>query len=325
MAAVTVTVPVDAPPVRADKALAGALPAMSRSQVQRLLDDGRVSADGAVLGKRSVLAGGAVVTLDIPEAAPAALAPADIPLDALFEDEHLLAVNKPAGMVSHPGAGTGEDTLAHAALAHTGGALAAAAGERRPGIVHRLDKETSGVILLAKTDVAYHALVRQFAEREPDKQYLALVAPCPALLAGSERGDIGRHKTNRVKMAVRDDGAGKAARTDWRVEERFGAAAARVRCKLFTGRTHQIRVHLAHKGNAILGDVTYGRGGANGGVCGVLAGAPVGRVLLHAERISLPHPVTGALLEIVAPLPADFLAVETWLREKFGSRPVVRI
>ncbi|MDR1817722.1 MAG: RluA family pseudouridine synthase [Puniceicoccales bacterium] len=335
-------IPAGNAPERADKVLAAALPEMSRSQIQRLLDDGRVflvspdeaagagagtagAAPSTPLTRRALLAGGDAVALEIPEPPPAVLAPADIPLAVLFEDEHLLAVNKPAGMVAHPGAGTGDDTLAHAALAHTKGALAAAAGERRPGIVHRLDKETSGVILLAKTDAAYHALVRQFAGREPDKQYLALVAPCPALLAGSERGDIGRHKTNRVKMAVRDDGGGKPARTDWRVEERFGTAAARVCCKLFTGRTHQIRVHLAHRGAPILGDLAYGRGGTAGGVSGALAGVPVGRVMLHAERIALPHPVTGAALEIVAPPPPDFRAAEAWLREKFGSRSVARL
>jgi 23S rRNA pseudouridine1911/1915/1917 synthase len=314
----SLTIPEDAAPERADKLLAALLPQMSRSHVQRLLADGRVTLAGRPLAARGKLAPGDVVTLALPPPPPAALAPAEIPLDVLYEDEHLLAVNKHGGMVTHPGAGTGDDTLAHAALAHTGGALATAAGLLRPGIVHRLDKETSGVILLAKTDAAYHALVRQFAEREPDKQYIALVAPCPALLSGSERGAIGRHRSNRVKMSVREDG--KPARTDWEVEERFGTAAARVRCYLFTGRTHQIRVHLAHIGFPILGDVSYGKTGVV-----ALAGAPVARVMLHAERISLAHPVTGKPLVITAPMPADFLAAETWLRGCFGGRPVARL
>lgn len=310
------TVPAGVSPDRADKVLAMCFDALSRSQIQRLLDDGRIVFQGSpvrVLERRSRLAPGDVVQIDRPLPPPAQLVPAEIPLDVLWEDEHLLAVNKASGLTTHPGAGTSEDTLAHAALHHTGGCLAAAGGVMRPGIVHRLDKGTSGVILLAKTDLAYHALVRQFSERELDKQYLALVRRRPALLSGSIREPVARHPSNRVKMAVREDG--KPARTDWEVEECFGGQAARVRCWLFTGRTHQIRVHLAHAGHALLGDATYGR--AEHGEAW-----PVARVMLHAERISLAHPVSGEALEIIAPVPADFLEVEAWLRERFGSRRV---
>jgi len=334
---IEITVPAEIVPARADKVLAALLPEFSRARLQCLFDEGRVrliTGSGVngdvnsvapapvVLSRRNPLSGGARVLLDAPASPPSQLAPAaGIPLVALYEDEHLLVVNKPAGVVTHPGAGTGDDTLVHAALAHTLGALAGAGGDLRPGVVHRLDKGTSGVILLAKTDAAYHALVRQFAGREPDKQYVALVAGRPALLSGSVREPIGRHRTNRVRMAVRDDG--KPARTDWAVEERFGEVAARVRCWLFTGRTHQIRVHMAHLGHPLLGDETYGRGAGSAG--GLLDGLPVDRVMLHAERIALAHPVTGAPLLIVAPVPADFLAAEAWLRAHHGSRLVERI
>jgi 23S rRNA pseudouridine1911/1915/1917 synthase len=319
---IEIAIPEDTAANRADKVLAALLPALSRAQIQRLIEEGRATlASGAKVGRRQILEAGARVFLEIPPPPPAALPPADIALDVLFEDEHLLAVNKPAGMIAHPGAGTGGDTLAHAALAHTGGALAAAAGAARPGIVHRLDKETSGVIVLAKNDAAYHALTRQFSERETDKHYVALVAPCPELLSGSAREAIGRHKTNRVKMAVREDG--KPSRTDWRVEERFGKTAARLRCKILTGRTHQIRVHLANCGFPILGDATYGRAGRV--PAGALAEAPISRVMLHAERIALTHPASGEKIEITAPLPQDFREAQLWLIEKFGSRPVTRL
>ncbi|MDR2512268.1 MAG: RluA family pseudouridine synthase [Puniceicoccales bacterium] len=310
------TVPAEVSPDRADKVLAICLGALSRSQVQRLLDDGRIVLQGSpvrVLGRRCRLAPGDAVLINRPPPPPTQLVPAVIPLDVLWEDEHLLAVNKASGLTTHPGAGTGENTLAHAALHHTKGRLAAAGGTTRPGIVHRLDKGTSGVILLAKTDLAYHALVRQFSERKPDKQYLALVRRRPALLSGSIREPVARHPSNRVKMAVREDG--KPARTDWAVEECFGEQAARVRCWLLTGRTHQIRVHLAHAGHALLGDATYGK--AEHGEAW-----PVARVMLHAERINLAHPVSGKALEIVAPVPTDFLAVEAHLRERFGSRRI---
>ncbi len=314
-----ITIPSDTAPDRADKILTALFADLSRAQIQKIIDDGNVKiADtGVVVDRRRKLFPGDKVTISLPPPPPSELRPADIPLEILFEDKHLLAVNKAAGTVTHPGAGTGEDTLAHAALHHTGGALAPAAGALRPGIVHRLDKETSGVILLAKTDLAYHALIKQFSEREPDKQYVALTDKCPALLSGSITAPIDRHRTMRVKMAVRDDG--KPARTDWEIEERFGKQAARVRCFLHTGRTHQIRVHMAHIGHSLLGDKTYGKNTPN------TAGRDVPRVMLHAERITLPHPVSGKMLTIIAPVPADFRAVEKRLREEFGSNPVVKI
>lgn len=314
----TLTIADDIEPDRADKVLVAHFSDMSRSQIQRLLDEHKAIRAGKPLCRKDKIGPGDTIEISRPPPPPSSLAPTDMPLEILFEDEHLLAVNKASGMVTHPGAGTGDDTLVHAALFHTKEKLALAGGDLRPGIVHRLDKETSGVILLAKTDLAYHALVRQFSEREPDKQYVALVNQCPRLLSGSIREPIERHRTHRIKMTVREDG--KPARTDWAVEERFGEVAARVRCWLHTGRTHQIRVHLTHIGHPLLGDKTYGKNPS-----AAQAEWPMPRVMLHAERITFPHPVTEEEMTLTAPLPKDFLALENFLRTAFGSRPVTKL
>jgi 23S rRNA pseudouridine1911/1915/1917 synthase len=300
---------------RADKVLAAAT-GISRSQIQRLLADGhglvcRGDKAPCRLDGKHRIGPGATVHLHIPPPPESIPGPVDIPLDILFEDEALLAVNKPCGLVTHPGNGVFTPTLVHAALHATGGKLAPAGGALRPGIVHRLDKETTGVILLAKTDNAHAALVRMFTERVPEKQYIALVSGCPAARGGSVREPIGRHPVQRTRMTVRADG--KPAWTDWHVETRHANAAALVRCILHSGRTHQIRVHLAHIGHPILGDSTYGGEAPQGW--------PAPRVMLHAARIALPHPVSGRKLEFFAPTPPDFLALEDWLGQKFGAEP----
>lgn len=312
------TVPAHCDGFRADKALAEMFPETSRSRLQKIIDAGNVSfADsGKSLARKTPVAAGDRLAVAFPQETPTALAPADIPLDILFEDEYIIAVNKAAGIVTHPGAGTGDDTLVHALLHHTGGKLALAGGEARPGVVHRLDKETSGVILFAKTDAAYYALIEKFSRRELDKQYLALTDGAPDLLAGVIREPIDRHPTNRTKMCVRENG--KPARTDWFVEERFGDRAALVRCVLHTGRTHQIRVHLAFIGHPILGDKTYGK------IQHRHEGWPMPRVMLHAERLRLDHPITGTPLDLRAPLPPDFFNLAEFLRERYGSRIVRR-
>lgn len=302
--------------MRADKALAEMFPDMSRSRLQKIIDAGGVSLDGKILARKTPVPAGAKLRVAFPPEAATELVPADIPLEIIFEDEHVVAVNKAAGIVTHPGAGTGDDTLVHALLHHTGGKLAHAGGEARPGVVHRLDKETSGVILFAKTDAAYYALIEKFSARELDKQYLALTDGAPDLLAGVVREPIDRHPTNRTKMCVRENG--KPARTDWFVEERFGESAALVRCVLHTGRTHQIRVHLSFIGHPILGDRTYGK------IQHRHEGWPLPRVMLHAERLRLAHPITGEALDLRAPLPPDFHNLEEYLRERFGSRLVRR-
>jgi 23S rRNA pseudouridine1911/1915/1917 synthase len=227
----------------------------------------------------------------------------DIKLDVLFEDKWLLAINKPAGMVVHPGAGTREDTLVHALLAHCAGTLSGIGGVERPGIVHRLDRETSGVIIVAKNDQAHRELARQFAARTVVKEYTALVSGVPRLLSGSVQKAIGRNVRQRHKMAVVEEGhGGRASWTDWTVVEAYGDVAALVTCVLHTGRTHQIRVHMASMGHPLLGDFTYGWKESR-----VMARQP-GRVMLHSGRLSLLHPKTGKVLDFRAPLPADFRA-----------------
>jgi 23S rRNA pseudouridine1911/1915/1917 synthase len=288
---------------RADKALAVAFPEHSRAALQRAFDAGLVSLKGAPIRRSAKVHGGDVIEFSMPEAVPAAIRAVDMPLDILFEDRSMLVVNKPAGMVVHPGAGTRENTLVHALLAHCAGSLSGIGGVERPGIVHRLDRGTSGAIVVAKTDEAHRDLARQFEERSVVKEYAALVAGVPGLLSGSIQKPIGRNPRHRHKMAVVEEGrGGRAARTDWQVVERYGAAAALVSCTLHTGRTHQIRVHLASLGHPILGDSVYGwRPDPR-------AQVRPARVMLHAARIRLAHPRTGRALDLKAPLPADFKA-----------------
>jgi 23S rRNA pseudouridine1911/1915/1917 synthase len=267
---------------------------------------------GVSLGQSDRVRPGDVLEFSLPAAAPSELAPAAIPLSILYEDEHLVAVDKPPGMVVHPGANTGGDTLVHALLAHCRGGLSGVGGVERPGIVHRLDKETSGVVVAAKTDAAHRALAAQFAGRTVRKEYLALVAGAPELAAGEIRRPIGRHPRQRHRMAVVAGPGGRAAHTDWAVEERFGGAAALLRCVLHTGRTHQIRVHLRSLGHPLLGDAAYGWKAAAG-----LPRPP--RVMLHAERLALDHPATGRRLELRAPAPEDFRGLIAALRRAQSS------
>jgi 23S rRNA pseudouridine1911/1915/1917 synthase len=299
---------------RADKVLAGAFPEHSRVAFQRAFAAGLVRRGSRVLAKSDEVQPGDEIEFGLPEVVPSELKATAIPLEVLFEDRHLLAVNKAAGMIVHPGAGTRDDTLVHALLAHCAGRLSGVGGVGRPGIVHRLDRETSGVILAAKNDAAHRGLASQFAGRTVHKEYLALVAGVPQLLGGSIREPIGRNRRHRHRMAVvAETSGGRAAHTDWTVVERFGDVAALVRCILHTGRTHQIRVHLKSLGHSLLGDAVYGWKNDSG--------LPnPGRVMLHAERISLAHPVSGKALDFRAPLPADFKAVMAALR-KAARRP----
>jgi len=290
---------------RADKILAQAFPAQSRAAWQRAFDAGLVLRAGRPLAKSDEVRAGEAIEFSLPEIKPAALRPVAIPLEILFEDEHLLALNKPAGMVVHPGVGTGEDTLVHALLAHCAGGLSGIGGVARPGIVHRLDRETSGVLLVAKTDAAHRALADQFASRTLQKEYLALVSGVPKSARGTIERAISRHPVHRHRMTVGE--GGRPAHTDWERVEVFGQAAALVRCRIHTGRTHQIRVHLKSIGHPLLGDATYGwKADAR------LPRPP--RVMLHAERIAFAHPVTGRPLDVRAPLPADFAEMLKALR-----------
>jgi 23S rRNA pseudouridine1911/1915/1917 synthase len=284
--------------LRADKALALAFPEHSRTALQRAFDAGRVLLRGAAIKRDQTVVGGDLVEFSFPEVAPAELKAVDIPLDVLFEDKHMLAVNKAAGMIVHPGAATGEDTLVHALLSHCADSLSGIGGVERPGIVHRLDKETTGVIVVAKTDKAHRALADQFATRSLKKEYLAIVAGVPQLLSGTIDRAISRHPTHRHRMTTGE--GGKPAKTSWERLEAYGTMAALLRCQIFTGRTHQIRVHLKSLGHPILGDPLYGWKPDSR-----LEHQPE-RVMLHAEHLVLTHPITGRELDLRAPLPKDF-------------------
>jgi 23S rRNA pseudouridine1911/1915/1917 synthase len=295
------TVPEDARAQRADRVLAAAFPEHSRVAFQRSFDAGLVSRAGHPIERSTSVKAGDALEFSFADTVATEIRAVKIPLTVLFEDAWMLAIDKPAGMVVHPGAGTREDTLVHALLAHCKGSLSGIGGVERPGIVHRLDRETSGVMIVAKNDQAHRVLAAQFAARTVVKEYQALVAGVPRLLSGSIRKAIGRNVRHRHKMAVVEEGhGGRASWTDWQVEERFGDLAARVACTLHTGRTHQIRVHMAAIGHPLLGDAAYGWKQSSR-----LPTQPA-RVMLHSARIALNHPKTGKALEIRAPLPADF-------------------
>jgi 23S rRNA pseudouridine1911/1915/1917 synthase len=300
-------VPEGSRPARADRVLAAAFPEHSRTALQRAFDAGLVRRANVVLSRDTAVAGGDRLEFSLPAVAAADLKPADIPLDVLFEDRHLLAVNKASGMIVHPGAATGDDTLVHALLSHCAGSLSGIGGVERPGIVHRLDKETTGVIVVAKNDQAHRALADQFATRTLTKEYVALVAGVPQLLSGTIDRAIGRHPVHRHRMTIGE--GGKPARTDWERVEVFGDIAALLRCRIFTGRTHQIRVHLKSLGHPILGDALYGWKPDPR-----LKEQPA-RVMLHAEHLVLAHPSTGKELDLRAPLPADFTKLIRALRK----------
>lgn len=300
-------VPEGSRPSRADRVLAAAFPEHSRTALQRAFDAGLVRRANVVLSRDTAVSSGDRLEFSLPAVAAADLKPADIPLDVLFEDRHLLAVNKASGMIVHPGAATGDDTLVHALLSHCAGSLSGIGGVERPGIVHRLDKETTGVIVVAKNDQAHRALADQFATRTLTKEYVALVAGVPQLLSGTIDRAIGRHPVHRHRMTIGE--GGKPARTDWERVEAFGDIATLLRCRIFTGRTHQIRVHLKSLGHPILGDALYGWKPDPR-----LKKQPA-RVMLHAEHLVLAHPSTGKELDLRAPLPADFTALIRALRK----------
>jgi 23S rRNA pseudouridine1911/1915/1917 synthase len=287
---------------RLDVFLAAALQ-RSRTQIQSLLKQGLVHLEPASAKSQASyrLRAGDSITLD-PE--PEREAQADpsgeaIPLEILYEDDAMLALNKQPGLVVHPAAGNWSGTLVNALIHHRGARLAGRGGRERLGIVHRLDKDTSGVILIAKTDEAHENLARIFAEREVRKTYRALCVGTFRRGSGECRGAIGRHQVDRKKMAVKKDSAhGRAAWTDYHVLQQ-GKYGAEVECLLHTGRTHQIRVHLSHLGHPIWGDTLYGRRTP-------VNGFYPARQMLHAARIELAHPITGKPLKIEAPLPGDY-------------------
>ena len=300
---------------RADKILAVSHLDHSRVAFQRAFDAGLVLLRGVPIKRDATVTAGDAIEFSFPDTKPAELRAVDIPLDVLFEDKHLLAVNKAAGMVVHPGAATGEDTLVHALLAHCAGGLSGIGGVERPGIVHRLDRETTGIIVVAKNDRAHRGLAEQFSARTLQKEYLVLVAGAPGLLSGSIKKAIGRNQQHRHKMAVVEDNGdreethGKDAHTDWQVVEKYGDVAALLRCTIHTGRTHQIRVHMKSLGHVVLGDAVYGWKPDKR-----LKHQPE-RVMLHAEHLVVKHPITKKVLDLRAPLPPDFVAQISQLKK----------
>jgi 23S rRNA pseudouridine1911/1915/1917 synthase len=301
---------------RLDVWLAARLPDLSRTRIRALVDAGHVHVDGARLKASHRLKAGERVAAEIPPPPPEEMAAEAIPLTVVFEDEHVLVVDKPAGMVTHPGAGQMTGTLAAAALAHAP-EIAGVGGPRRPGIVHRLDKGTSGLIVLTKTRQAYDSLTAQLARRTVSRRYLCLVHGALPRAEGVIDAPIGRDPRSRVRMAVAAEGKGKRAVTRFRVLERF-AGVNYVECRLETGRTHQIRVHLASLGHPLLGDETYGRRVLRKAPDAELAAliAALDGVALHAAGLSFLHPVSGGLVELTSPLPCRIENILSRLRDK---------
>lgn len=317
---------------RIDKVLADAVPqeyALSRSRLRVLIEAGAVQVDGAVVLNASQKVTGGLAVLSIPPAVESTPQPEDIPLDVVYEDDALIVVNKPAGMVVHPAPGAEVGTLVNALLHHCGASLSGIGGERRPGIVHRIDKETSGLLVVAKHDRAHHGLSEQFAAHTVDREYRALCFGVPEMssprLAGIEGvsfegalvkidAPLTRHKADRKKMAV---GEGRHAVTRAQVLERFGDQAAFISCRLETGRTHQIRVHMAYVGHALIGDPVYGgrrKVGRAAGVTAQRAVAAFPRQALHALRLGFEHPVSGETMGFVSDLPPDMAGLLQALR-----------
>ena len=299
----TLTIERSLPGERLDAFLRQKFPAASRSAMQRLIEQGYVKVNGQPTKPTHTPRAGEVVTIEWPEARVAEARPEDIPLDVLFEDECLLVLNKPAGMVVHPAAGHDEHTLVNALLHHCRGQLSGIGGVARPGIVHRLDKETSGCLIVAKNDEAHLALSQQFAGRSVEKIYLAILCGILPRDEGNIRAAIARHPTHRKRMAVRDEDEGRAAHTGYRVIERLNEATL-VEAHLHTGRTHQIRVHFQHLGFPVAGDTTYGQRQTKR--LAELTRYEAPRVLLHAHKLGITHPRSGKRMNFAAPWPEDF-------------------
>ncbi len=289
---------------RVDKMLSEAFEEHSRADFHRALEAGLVLVDGKPITKKVKLSEGDVVVFSMPTVEKLDMTPIDMDLDIIFEDEHMVVVNKPAGLVVHPGAGPSEPTLAHGLLHHCAGQLSGIGGIERPGIVHRLDRETSGMIMAAKSDVAHRALSELFQSRTLVKEYLALACGSPELMGGTIERPIERHPIQRHKMRVGFEGRGRAreAKTDWTLVKAYDEGYSLLRCRIHTGRTHQIRVHLKSIRHIILGDLVYGFRPLP-----MLKKQPE-RVMLHSCYLKFDHPITGESMELEAKPPADFQA-----------------
>ncbi|WP_301587659.1 RluA family pseudouridine synthase [Sabulicella glaciei] len=307
---------------RVDRFLAARIGSLSRSRVKALLEEGKGTRDGtAIEDPAQPVRPGATYCLEVPPPRPAAPVAQDIPLAILFEDRHLIVLDKPAGLVVHPAPGHAEGTLVNALLGHAGEELEGIGGEARPGIVHRLDKDTSGVMVVAKSQRAHNALSEAFLQRDLDREYLALAWGVPEKREGEVEAAIGRHATDRKRMAVVGRGgarAGKHALTRYAVLESFDGACSLLRCRLGTGRTHQIRVHLSHIGHPLVGDPVYLRrlpATARGLPQDVRdAALAFPRQALHAASLAFRHPVSGEALAFRVEPPEDFSTLLSLLR-----------
>lgn len=293
---------------RLDRYLARQLPELSRSRIQKLIEQGQVQLNHvACTDKKTTVQAGDRIQISIPPAEPLELTPESIPLDILYEDEELIIINKPAGLVVHPAPGHASGTLVNALLAHCDN-LAGIGGVQRPGIVHRLDKDTSGVLVVAKSDRAHQHLQAQIKAKTAQREYLGIVYGAPPSASGTVNLPIGRHPVDRKKMAVvPSEKGGRAAKTHWQVSERLGNFTL-MHFRLATGRTHQIRVHCAAIGHPIVGDPVYGSGRS--------VGVNLSGQVLHAWRLRLQHPISGEPIEAIAPLPADFTKLLAILRSR---------
>ena len=278
--------------------------ALTRSQAARLIAEGRVRVNGKPAAKSARLSGGETVSVDVPQLRETALPPQDIPLDVVYEDDDVIVVNKPTGLVVHPAPGHPDGTLVNALLHHCGDSLSGIGGEKRPGIVHRIDRDTSGLIIAAKNDAAHLALSAQLKDHSLSRTYECLVTGNMKQDSGTVDAPIGRSSADRKKMAVVP--TGRRAVTHWEVVARY-PGVTHLRCRLETGRTHQIRVHMAHIGHPILGDTVYGAKKPVPGLTGQC---------LHAAGLRFIHPRTGEPVELHCPLPPEFTAMLQKLQSK---------
>src|SRR5512133_501892 len=308
----TITVERSLPSGRLDASLRARFPEVSRGTFQRLIQDGDVLVNGRTVKPTHSPRAGEEVRIHWPEARPAEAAPEAMPLDVLFEDETLLVINKPPGLVVHPAAGHESKTLVNALLHHCQGQLSGIGGVARPGIVHRLDKDTSGCLVVAKNDATHLALSAQFASRKVEKMYHAIVCGEVARDRGEIKAAIARHPSHRKCMAV-DEEFGRAAHTSYVVLERLHGATL-VEARLHTGRTHQVRVHFKFLGHPLLGDVTYGQ--RQNQRLEELTHFHAARQMLHARKLAFVHPRSGRRIEFEAPFPEDFLDAIKALRSR---------
>jgi 23S rRNA pseudouridine1911/1915/1917 synthase len=337
----SITVPDDGAGERLDRVLARQVAALSRSRLKALIEAGAVAVDGRTIRDPSHrVNSGATIGIDIPPPQPAKPAPEAIPLKVVYEDDDIIVIDKPKNLVVHPAAGNWTGTLVNALIAHCGNSLSGIGGERRPGIVHRLDKDTTGLMVVAKNDRAHRALAAQFADHgrsgEPfERGYLAFVWGAPDRPHGTIDRPIDRHAKARDRMAIRE--AGRKAVTHWQVLERYGAlagarrsgraesSAGLLQCRLETGRTHQIRVHLASIGHPIMGDKVYGSGFATKAAVLVPAAQAalraLGRQALHAHILVVKHPSSGEILRFRSELPPDLARLHNALMSPSAADP----